>query len=331
MGHDIHVLAQRLAFHAEAVCAHYLFNGRRNGRYWQVGDVHNTPGQSMYVRLTGPTSGPGAAGKWTDAATGEYGDLVDLIRINRNLTGMREVIDEVLAFLAEPREAPTRDRVRMPTGSAAAARRLFAAAVPLAGTIAETYLRRRGITAELSFPSLRFHPRCYYREDGVRRQLPAMVAAVTDLSGAITGVHRTYLASDGSAKAAVTLPRKAMGDLLGHGVRFAGHVPGVLAAGEGIETMLAFKTVLPELPMVAALSAGHLAALELPDDLARLYVARDRDAAGTRAAEHLIARALDRGIVPRMLTPNADDWNTDLLACGEDALRRRLGALIDEW
>ena len=33
----------------------------------------------MFVRLTGP-AGKGAAGKWTDAATGEHGDLLDLIR-----------------------------------------------------------------------------------------------------------------------------------------------------------------------------------------------------------------------------------------------------------
>jgi hypothetical protein len=31
-----------------------------------VGDVKNTPGRSMFVRLSGPESGKGAAGKWTD-------------------------------------------------------------------------------------------------------------------------------------------------------------------------------------------------------------------------------------------------------------------------
>ena len=59
-------LAHRLARDAEAVCRHYLSNGRRQGRYWLVGDVANTPGRSLFVRLTGPESGKGAAGKWTD-------------------------------------------------------------------------------------------------------------------------------------------------------------------------------------------------------------------------------------------------------------------------
>jgi hypothetical protein len=31
-----------------------------------VGDVKNTPGRSMFVRLSGPESGKGAAGKWID-------------------------------------------------------------------------------------------------------------------------------------------------------------------------------------------------------------------------------------------------------------------------
>ena len=59
-------LAHRLARNAEAVCRHYLSNGRRQGRYWLVGDVDNTPGRSLFVRLTGPDSGKGAAGKWTE-------------------------------------------------------------------------------------------------------------------------------------------------------------------------------------------------------------------------------------------------------------------------
>ena len=59
-------LARRLAREAEAVCRHYLSHGRRQGRYWIAGDVMNTPGRSLYVRLHGPDCGPGAAGKWTD-------------------------------------------------------------------------------------------------------------------------------------------------------------------------------------------------------------------------------------------------------------------------
>ena len=66
MGENASELARRLAGQAETVCRQYLSNGRREGRYWLVGDVRNTPGRSLFVRLKGGESGKGAAGKWTD-------------------------------------------------------------------------------------------------------------------------------------------------------------------------------------------------------------------------------------------------------------------------
>ena len=83
-----------------------------------------------------------------------------------------------------------------------------------------------------------------------------------------------------------------MGGLLGHAVRF-GIADDVLAAGEGIETMLSLRTVLPSLPVAAALSANHLATLLWLAHAAPLYVAVDADAAGITAAKALTVRALD--------------------------------------
>ena len=80
---------------------------------------------------------------------------------------------------------------------------------------------------------------CYYRAEGSiePKPLPALIAPVTDLNGRTTGVHRTWLRADGGGKADLPEPRKALGELRGHGVRFG--IPSVvLAAGEGIETML---------------------------------------------------------------------------------------------
>ena len=90
MNNDVSDLAQRLAQNVEAVCRTYLSNGHRAGGYWLVGDAENNPGSSLFVRLEGPDSGKGAAGKWTDAATGEHGDLLDLIGKNRRLDRLRE-------------------------------------------------------------------------------------------------------------------------------------------------------------------------------------------------------------------------------------------------
>ena len=218
------VLAQALARHAEAVCRYYLSNGRRHGRYWLVGDINNTPGRSLYVRLAGPDYGPGAAGKWTDAATGEHGDLLDLIAANRGLEDFRNLCDEVGRFLSLPPPESPPCQAPAPQGSPEAARRLFRAGVSIKGTHAEAYLRARGITAPLDGMPLRFHPRLWYRRDSNsgRESWPGLLAAVTDARGRITGVHRTWLDRIRPDKAPLPDPRRALGHLLGNGVRF-GH------------------------------------------------------------------------------------------------------------
>lgn len=318
-------LAQRLARDAEAVCRHYLPNGRRAGRYWLVGDVAGTPGRSLYVRLTGAAddAGAGAAGKWTDAHTGEHGDLLDLIAANRRLTCLRDTLDEARDFLRLPRPEVQPDRQPVPVGSSAAARRLWAMGKPLTGTTAEAYIRQRGITAPLIDAPLRFHSRCYYRDDDDNFQTwPALLAAVTDADGAITGVHRTWLDGAGS-KAPVATPRRAMGSLLGNGVRF-GRADNILAIGEGVETILSLRNVFPNLPMVAALSTAHLGAFNPSPGLRRLYIAADRDEAGDLAASRLSTRADAIGIEAIRLLPMLGDFNDDIRTFGADGMRAAL-------
>jgi hypothetical protein len=117
-------VSRRLAQNAEAVCRHYLPAGRRNGNYWIVGDVHNTPGRSLFVRLKGPETGIGAAGHWTDASTQEHGDLLDLIALNRGST-IIAAMDEARAFLALPQEISQSTSPRERSCSSETARRLF--------------------------------------------------------------------------------------------------------------------------------------------------------------------------------------------------------------
>ncbi len=200
---------------------------------------------------------------------------------------------------------------------------------PISGTIVGAYLRQRGMTALHGTGALRFHPRCYFRPDqhSPTETWPAMIASVTDLDDRITGAHRTWLSPDGSGKAPIETPRRAMGDLLGHAVRFGG-VHDVMAAGEGIETMLSLRMGLPYLPVAAALSAAHLAAMLFPTTLRRLYIARDDDPAGDHAMATLIERADAVGIEAITLSPRIADFNDDLRTLGVDALRASLRVQI---
>jgi phage/plasmid primase-like uncharacterized protein len=333
MSRDASDLARRLAREAEAVCRHYLSNGRREGRYWLVGDVHNSPGRSMFVRLQDSPKGP--AGKWTDAATSEHGDLLDVIRESLGLRDFREVAQEARRFLnlprAEPQPALKPMRPPASGGSQEAARRLFAISQPIEGSVVEAYLQHRGIVRVYHGGSLRFHPRCYYRPDEhlPTETWPAMIACVTNLDGRITGVHRTWLDPDGFdrirlGKAPIDTPRRAMGDLLGNAVRFGVTDDDVLVAGEGIETMLSLRCIVSTLSMAAALSANHLAAMLLSPSLRRLYIACDADAAGGAVQAVLSQRAAAAGIEAIALSPRLGDFNEDLHVFGLDALRAAL-------
>ncbi|MFA7504678.1 MAG: toprim domain-containing protein [Burkholderiaceae bacterium] len=331
-------IAQRLADNAEGVCRHFLSKGHREGRYWLVGDARNTPGQSLYVRLVASPDGRGAAGKWSDAATGEHGDLLDIIAIACGHARLRDTLDEARRFLSLPQPPPRDDdpgwrrEPKAPAGSPEAAQRLLAACQPVRGTLVEAYLGGRSIASLKTGDPLRFHPRCYYRPSrkdspGTRRAWPAMIAAVTDLDGAITGVHRTWLDPATVDKAPVAYPRRAMGLLLGNGVRFGAAGP-VMVAGEGIETILSLRTIMPALPAIAGLSGAHLAAILFPPQLRRLYIARDDDPAGAAAEKTLTQRAVEAGIETVPLDPMLDDFNSDLRHLGADRLRAHVRSLL---
>lgn len=94
-----------------------------------------------------------------------------------------------------------------------------------------------------------------------------------------------------------------------------------MAAGEGIETVLSLRQVLPGMPMMAALSAAHLAAILFPDPLRRLYIVRDNDPAGDSARDGLTERANAAGIEAIAISPSLSDFNEDLRCLGLDALR----------
>ena len=308
-------VAAALAERAEEVCRRYLPYGRRRGRYWVAGDLDGGRGRSLFVRL----APPGTRGKFTDAATGEHGDLLDIIRHRTCAPTLRAALDEARAFLARPAApaAGSRDAYD-PTE---AARRLWRRCRAIDGTHAEAYLHARGL-ARCRFPALRYHPALIYRDGGGVRRLPALVAAVTAHDGdIITGVHRTWLDPRRPAKANLSSPRKALGRIFGHAVRFGEPADGAsLLVGEGIETVLSLVTASPDITAAAALSAGSLGVFSPPAGTARLVIARDNDEEGERAAERLARRCARAGVAATVISPRGEDFNDDLLAFGAAAL-----------
>ena len=206
-------IAAALAARAEAVCRQYLPHGRRQGRYWVAGDLDGARGRSLFVRL----APPGTPGKFTDAATGQHGDLLDLIRYRTGAPTLRAALDEARSFLALPASPPAAPDA--PYDATETARRLWRRCRAIDGSHAERYLHARGLL-QCRFAALRFHPELRYREGSSVRRFPALVAAVTSGAGAILGVQRTWLDPRSPAKAGVATPRKALGRIHGLAVRF---------------------------------------------------------------------------------------------------------------
>ncbi|MCJ1900961.1 toprim domain-containing protein [Paracoccus versutus] len=187
-------------------------------------------------------------------------------------------------------------------------------AIPIHGTIAETYLRGRGITCDLP-DTLHFHPEAWHPS---AKRIPAMVGLIEGLPR--LAVHRTYLRPDGTGKAEVE-PQKAMLGMAAGGAVRVCEAQGPLVVAEGVETALSLASGLLSRPATvwAALSAPGMAALRLPDRPHKLTIASDSDdnGKGREAAHKLAERAAALGWTVSLLpAPEGRDWNDILMMKG---------------
>ncbi|KAB6714337.1 toprim domain-containing protein [Roseobacter sp. TSBP12] len=325
-------LSADLADRAESFCRQYFPKGRKQGNYWQVGDTSGAKGQSLAIRLQ--AQGGRKAGSWTDYATGQYGDLIDLLHERLGSVTLKETLREARSFLGEapcpavPRETPRAERPdAAPSKRIARARKLFAAGKPVLGTLAATYLQGRGITR--LGPALRYHPRVFLRrgEDGsdTPQSSPALLAKITDNRGQVTGCARFYLDPSTGGLAEIENPKRILGQLLGHAISFwSGTSRTDLIVGEGLENTLSVGTALPEFDLASCLTATHLGLFIPPPRIKRIWIARDNDEVGRNGSIRFRNRLESLGITCGDLVPNMGDFNGDLRAFGKDALRRSL-------
>jgi hypothetical protein len=180
---------------------------------------------------------------------------------------------------------------------------------------------------------LRYQPRVYFHRAGTGRDqpsyCPALLAKITDNQGNITGCARTYLDPVTGRIADLSSPKRILGQLHGNAVRFwSASDPVDLIVGEGLENTLSVGTALPELNLASCLTATHLGLFIPPSGIKRIWIARDNDAAGERAAHILSAKLGTVGIECGCLVPKLSDFNEDLLAFGRNGLRNVLLAAM---
>ena len=302
-----------------ALCQTLLPNGRREGAEWRCGNVHGEPGQSLGVHLTGAK-----AGIWSDFASGECGDLLDLIQACLGLD-KGEAVQWAKNYLgigdgsrpplpppprARPAETPRQENPNLPF-----ALDIWNKSQPAAGTPVEAYLRNRGIGIPVP-ASIRYNPAVLYTPSNL--YLPCMVAAIQAPDRSITAIHRTFIRGDGQDKAGVEKTKMMLGAIAGGAVRLA-YAGSKMIVGEGLETCLSVMEATG-LPTWALLSASNFLGLALPalPLAAEIVIAADNDKikngkrAGIEAAEKAAALWASQGRKVSIALPPkpGTDFNT---------------------
>lgn len=308
-------IAAQLADRAEDLCRHLLPGGRREGAEWRCGSVQGEPGKSLGVHLNGTK-----AGRWADFATGESGDLLDLIEAVLNLDTAGAIgwaknwlgIDDperASAPWARARSKPEkRDEDAAKRTEAALA--IWSASRPAPGTPVESYLRNRSITIPVP-PTLRYNPGVKYAQSGL--YMPCMVAAIQAPDRRITGIHRTYIRDDGMGKAGVARPKMALGPI-GRGAVRLGPAGSVLGIAEGIETSLSAMQLFG-VPVWCALGS-RFDRIALPEEVQRVIIFADSGEAGMDAANRALGAFNEQGRQTEICVPDLGDFN--------DVLRKKI-------
>ena len=132
-------IADILARSTESVVDHLTRSGRKDGQYINLGDKYGTEGNSLRINIHG-----NLAGKWTDWATGDHGDLLDLWCSIRGCD-LKTAISEAKSFAGivdSPRVEPARkvafSRPRTPYPSGATPGAQAAVSSMAAGTAGGT-------------------------------------------------------------------------------------------------------------------------------------------------------------------------------------------------
>lgn len=315
----VRVIREQLQQRAAELASMLAPGGRREGGIWsapnptRAGDARG----SFKIWLTGASPG---CFKEFDAGNSEKGDVIDLIayahfgdksrradaiKWAKDWLGLAHLDDAARDRLRRESEFRKRESAKREQEiDARKRRRAFTmwlwAEKTLAGTLAETYLASRGIPlaeiphfehGEMRFaPSLEWWKGAVYERQGGRSvkvksgpSFPAIVSALRDWRGEITGVHCTFLAPDGAGKAnrddsSIDPPKLVYGQVAGSVIRLT-RGPGdltpedwlrarrseapaqegsPLVISEGIESGLSVALAAPEARVWAASSLGNL-------------------------------------------------------------------------
>ena len=180
---------------------------------------------------------------------------------------------------------------------------IWRASHPAPGTLAEVYLRGRGITIPVP-PTVRYHPGLKHADTGL--SLPCMVVAACNADRNVTGIQRIYLSHD-DRRAQVDPPKMTLGTLRGSAVRLAPTTDRIWLT-EGVEDGLAVMQMMSE-PAWAVLGTSNYMTVELPENIKQVILAPDGDDAGQAVIREAAIRLAGQGREVRAAKlPAGKDW-----------------------
>jgi hypothetical protein len=311
-------IAERLAGRIEELAPHLLPAGYRQGAEWRCGSVDGDAGHSLAVRLTGAKSGV-----WADFSTGQSGDALDLVREVHELNSAH-AIAWARRWLGVKTTAPSlpehsfdRKKSAKPTAVSDYWRALFGAACPIIGTLAESYLRARGLHFHDPHGDVLRFARSHKRrsEDGQLEHHPALLALLHDVrTGQPCGTINIYLRPDGTDRLRDRKGKTSWGRVAGAAVMLSPFedVALGLTICEGVETGLAL--LLNDLaPVWCCGGAGNLRQFPVLGGIEALTVAADADEPGQKAGTKVIRRWRGVGREAIIVAPPSGDWADQVL------------------
>ena len=321
---DFEKIKSQLAANIETIASRYLPNGKRVGKHWCTGDIFDkqpgADGGSLKLDLDGEH-----AGKWQDFATGEIGDLLDLIQRREQIEPAAAIeFCELQGWLSAPlKSGPAQtSQSKEVEASRAKAQLLWANSQPLDGTVGETYLQTRGLTPSYG-PHLRFHAK------GTSGH-PSLVAAfVMPETGEITAVQTTALMADGSGKAGIKPPRRTIGSPEGAGIVVQANPTATkIVMAEGVETALSLRAAAPDAEIVAYGPKNNLVNASIDPRFTHVLIAADQDA--PKEVEKLADKLRCTGKQVRVIFPATADANVRKGYDFNDLLREKGAEAVTE-
>ncbi|MEN8237014.1 MAG: AAA family ATPase, partial [Pseudomonadota bacterium] len=303
------------------------------------------------------------AGRWHDFETGEGGNLFALVARERSMPEFKDQLRYVAEFYGISSDRGVNPKHYAPSQTVAAAtpvkpektgkpnsmdpetaakiarvNKAYAISKPIAGTLAETYLKgQRKIETPLP-DSLRFIS-SYGRD-----KLPALAAFASNAQGECTGMQLTYLDPNTGKKANLAIAKRSHGKISGATVELKrGGAQSPIFVAEGVETALSIAAETPQNSTVlAALGVSNFKNIEVKANQ-QIIICADNDSHKPPApgkdkapAELAVAKAVahlqQQGAQVQVISPATagQDFNDVLQLAGSAEVRKSVDQALQQ-